>query len=82
MLKKGTEKHQCLISGIDKQNLLGRRSCVHILKSFPSLDIADKKHLVSFIVPHNFDFQTGDLSLELYGELSKTLSTKRQSEKQ
>lgn len=65
----------------DKPSVLGSRSFVHILKKFPSVDTADKKHLVSLIVPHNIDFQTRDMSLELHGLLSKILSIKRQSKK-
>jgi hypothetical protein len=41
---------------------LGCRSFVFILKKFPSLDTADKKHLVSLIAPLNIDFQTGEMS--------------------
>ena len=70
------------LEGIDKQSLLGSRSFVRILKKFPSLDTADKKHLVSLISPLNVDFQTGDMSLELHSGLSKILSTKGQSKKQ
>lgn len=70
------------LQDINKQSLLDSRSFVRILKKFPSLDTADKKHLVSLIAPLNVDFQTGDMSLELHSGLSKILSTKRQSRKQ
>jgi len=70
------------LEDIDKQSLLGSRSFVRILKRFPILDTADKKHLVSLITPLNVDFQTGDMSLELHSGLSKILSTKRQLKKQ
>lgn len=81
-LKRELNDINIKLEGIDKQSLLGSRSFVRILKKFPSLDAADKKHLVSLIAPHNVNFQTGDMSLELHGGLSKILSTKRQSKKQ
>ncbi len=56
---------------IDKQSLSGCRSFAHVLKRFPKLDTADKKNLVNLIPPLNVNFQTGDMSLELNGGLSK-----------
>ncbi len=81
-LKRELNDINVKLERIDKQSLLGSRSFVSILKTFPSLDTANKKHLVSLITPLNVDFQTGDMSLELFGGLSKILSTKRQSKKQ
>src|SRR5690606_34386340 len=81
-LKRELNDINVKLENIGKQALLGSRSFVHILKRFPSLDTADKKHLVSLIAPHNVNFQTGDMSLKLHGGLSKILSTKRQSKKQ
>lgn len=81
-LKRELNDINVKLEGIDKQSLLGSRSFIRILKNFPRLDIADKKHLVSLIAPLNVDFQTGDMSLELYSGLSKILSTKRQLKKQ
>jgi hypothetical protein len=63
---------------IDKQSLSGSQSFAHVLKRFPKLDAADKKHLVNLIPPLNVNFQTGDMSLELNGGLSKILSINRQ----
>ena len=81
-LKRELNDINVKLGNIDRQSLLGSRSFVRILKRFPSLDTADKKHLVSLIAPLNVDFQTGEMSLELHGGLSKILSTKRQSKKQ
>lgn len=81
-LKRQLNDINIKLEGIDKQSLLDSCSFVRILKKFPSLDTADKKHLVSLIAPLNVDFQTGDMSLELHSGLSKILSTKRQSKKQ
>lgn len=81
-LKRELNDINIKLEDIDKQSLLDSYSFVRILKKFPSLDIADKKHLVSFIAPLNVDFQTGKISLELHNGLSKILSTKRQSKKQ
>jgi len=64
------------LEDIDKQNLLGNQSFVRILKRFPNIDTADKKHLVSLIAPFNVDFRTGDMSLKLHSGLTKILSTK------
>src|SRR5690606_3876843 len=63
-LKRQLNDINIKLEGIDKQSLLDSRSFVRILKKFPSLDTADKKHLVSLIAPLNVDFQTGDMSLE------------------
>jgi len=80
-LKRELNDINVKLESIDKQSLLGSRSFVNILKRFPSLDTADKKHLVNLILPLKVDFQTGDMSLELHDGLSKILSTKRQSKK-
>lgn len=77
-LKRELSDINVKLQDINKQSLLDSRSFVRILKKFPGLDTAVKKHLVSLIAPLNVDFQTGDMSLELYGGLSKILSTKRQ----
>ena len=81
-LKRELNDINVKLKRIDKQSLLDSRSFVRILKRFQSLDTADKKHLVSLITPLNVDFKIGDMSLELFGGLSKILSTKRQSKKQ
>ena len=81
-LKRELSGTNVKLEDIDKQSQLGCRSFVHILKRFPSLDTADKKHLVNLIPPLKVNFQTGDMSLELHSGLSKILSTKRQSKKQ
>lgn len=80
-LKRELNDIDVKLNDIDKQSLLGSRSFLNILKRFPSLDTADKKHLVNLIPPLNVDFQTGDMSLELHGGLSKILSTKRGAKK-
>lgn len=61
-LKRELNDINVKLEDIDKQSLLGCRSFVFILKKFPSLDTADKKHLVSLIAPLNIDFQTGEMS--------------------
>lgn len=80
-LKKELNDIDTKLKHIDEQSQLGSQSIVHILKRFPDLDVADKKHLVSLIPPMHIDAQTGSVSLDLIGGLAKIVSTKRQSKK-
>ena len=80
-LKRELNDINIKLTDIDKQSQLDSRSFVNILQRFPNLDTADKKHLANLIPPLMIDFQTGDMSLELYGGLSKILSIKRQVKK-
>lgn len=66
---------------IDKQNKLENKLFVDIFERFSSFDIADKKHLIDLIPPHEVDFQTGDISLGLNSALKKILLSKRKSNK-
>ena len=80
-LKRELNDINVKLTDIDKQNQLENRSFSNILKRFPNLDTADKKHLANLIPPLMVDFQTGDMSLGLNGGLSKILSIKRQVKK-
>lgn len=81
-LKRELNDINIKLRNIDKQNQLGSRSFANILKGFPNLDIADRKHLISLISPLKVDFQTGDISLGFHSGLSKILLTKREAKKQ
>ena len=80
-LKRELNDIDVKLKRIDEQSQLGSQSIVHILKRFPNLDVADKKHLVSLIPPTHIDSETGDVSLGLISGLAKIVSTKLQSKK-
>lgn len=80
-LKRELNDIDVKLKRIDEQSQLGSQSTVHILKRFPNLDVADKKHLVSLIPPTHIDSETGDVSLGLISGLAKIVSTKLQSKK-
>lgn len=77
-LKKELSDINVKLEDIDKQGLSRSRTFGDVLKKFPSFDTANKKHLVNLIPPFDVNFQTGDMSLELQGGLSKIVSTNRQ----
>lgn len=55
------------------QRQLDHGALVDVFRGYASLDTADKKHLAKLLPPANVNFQTGELSLELIGALSKIL---------
>src|SRR5690606_28050787 len=57
-LKRELNDINVRLENIEKQSLSNSRSFGRILKKFPSLNTADKQHLVSLIAPLNVDFQT------------------------
>ncbi|MEN5231438.1 hypothetical protein [Sphingobacterium faecium] len=59
------------LKNIEKQSQLRSKPVINIFQGFSSLDTANKKHLINLIPPVKVDFQTGDISLELNGALSK-----------
>jgi hypothetical protein len=65
------------LKNIEAQCLLGSRSSVDIFQVFPTLDTADRKHLVTLLPPLKVDFQTGSMILGLSSALSKILLTKK-----
>ncbi len=75
-LKRELSDINIKLRDIGKQNELRSRSFTKILQGFSSLDIADKKHLVSLISPRQVNFQTGDIFLGFHSGLSKILLTK------
>ncbi|MFD1769587.1 recombinase family protein [Sphingobacterium suaedae] len=81
-LKRELSNINVKLRNIDKQGQLGNGPFVDIFQGFPGLDTADRKHLASLIPPLKVDFQTGDISLDLNGALSKILLTKRKAKKQ
>lgn len=64
------------LESIEQQSQMAGSSFVNIFQGFSSMDIADKKHLVSLIPPLKVDFQTGNMTLRLSSALSKILLTK------
>jgi site-specific DNA recombinase len=61
------------LNNIDIQRQLEHGTFVDPFRGYPSLDIADKKHLVKLFPPNEVNFQTGEISLELIDALSKIL---------
>lgn len=61
---------------IDRHRHAACKSFINIFQKFPSLGIADKKHLVNLIPPLKVDFQTGYMTLALNSALSKILLKK------
>ncbi|AXP79715.1 hypothetical protein CJ739_618 [Mariniflexile rhizosphaerae] len=77
-LKRELRNINSKLKDIEEKCQLGIRSFVNIFQGFPNLDPADKKYLVNLIPPHRVDFNTGDISLNLDGALSKILVMKGQ----
>lgn len=66
------------LKSIQEQSEFESRPFVDVFQRFSSLDTANKKHLVTLISPVKVNFQTGEVSLELKGALSKILISKNQ----
>lgn len=81
-LKSELQDINIKLKSIEEQSQLASKPFVGIFKGFSSLDAANKKHLVNLIPPVKVDFQTGDISLELNGALSKILTSKKYTKKQ
>ncbi|GIQ61297.1 hypothetical protein Flavo103_44320 [Flavobacterium collinsii] len=73
-LKRELQDINAKLRNIEEQSQLASRPFVDIFQGFSSLDTANKKHLVNLIQPVNVNFQTGNISLELNGALSKILT--------
>lgn len=80
-LKRELQDINVKLKNIEKQSQLRNKPFINIFQGFSSLDTANKRHLINLIPPVKVDFQTGDISLELNGALSKILVTKRQTKK-
>lgn len=76
-LKKELQDINKKLKNIDKQNRTEYRSHIDIFHVFPSLDTADKRHLVNLIPPLEVDFQTGRMTLDLNNALSKIITKKQ-----
>ena len=74
-LKKELHSINIKLGNIEKQLHSKNGSFVNIFQGVQDLDTADKKHLVNLIPPGKVDFQTGEISLDLNGALSKILLT-------
>lgn len=72
-LKRELQDINIKLGRLDQQNQKGYKSYVDIFQGFAGLDTADKRHLVSLILPHKVDFQTGNMTLGLNTVLSKIL---------
>lgn len=70
-LKKELGENIDKLNSIDIQRQLDHGGLVNIFRGYAGLDTADKKHLVKLFPPTKINFQTGELSLELNGALSK-----------
>lgn len=77
-LKRELQDINTKLQTIDKQFQSGQEPFVDIFQIFPTLDTADKKHLVNLIRPHRIDVQNGNVTLEVNSALSKILLTKEQ----
>lgn len=75
-LKRELQDINSKLGRIDRQSQMEYKSFIDIFQGFPSLDAADKKHLVNLIPPLKVDFQTGNMTLGLNKALSKILKTK------
>ncbi|WEK18666.1 MAG: recombinase family protein [Candidatus Pedobacter colombiensis] len=72
-LKKELGDNIDKLKSIDMQRQLQHRTLIDVFGGYATLDTADKKHLAKLLPPTKVNFQTGELSLELNGALSKIL---------
>lgn len=77
-LKKELQDINTKLGSINQQSQMEYKSLVNVFQGFPSLDTADKRHLVNLIRPLKVNFQTGSMTLGLNSALSKILATKKQ----